>query len=65
MTETFTTILNSINNFEMKEQEGIEALGLEETTFYNSIRADLDRLETAPKIFTIQSILNHSLNYVR
>jgi hypothetical protein len=62
MTETFTTILNSTNAFEMKEQGSIENMGADETNFYNSIRADLDLIEMGPKASTIQNILNHSKN---
>lgn len=62
MNEVFTNILNTTNTFEMKEQDSIENIGLDEYTFYTSIRADLDMIEFGPKSATIQNILNHSQN---
>jgi hypothetical protein len=63
MTETFTSTTNATpNSFDMKEQESIETIGAEETTFYNSIRNDLDLIAIHPKNDTVQNILDHSQN---
>lgn len=64
MTETFTTTNAHINGFDMKEQDSIENIGAEEISFYDSIRADLDKIAFHPKADTVQNILKHSQNYV-
>lgn len=65
MNETFTSINNlPINGFDMKEQESIENIGTEESSFYDSIRYDLDLIAIHPKSDTVQNILNHSQNFV-
>ncbi|RKR80219.1 hypothetical protein BDD43_0315 [Mucilaginibacter gracilis] len=63
MTEIFTTTINSTpNSLKMNEQDTIENIGVDETTFYHSICADLDLMVTNPRFDTVQSILNHSQN---
>lgn len=61
MTETFTSTPNLTAN-SLAEQDNIGTLEPEELNFYDSIRADLDLIESNPNDVTIQNILDHSLS---
>lgn len=63
MTQTFTkTDTSTINVFEMTEPETSTGIGVESDLFYNSIRVELDMIERAPTVGTVQNILDHSQN---
>jgi hypothetical protein len=64
MMDVFTNNLNSpvIDN-EMKEADAIQNVGTDEMLFYNSIRADLQKIQVRPKAETVDRILQYSKNY--
>ena len=64
MMDVFTNNLNSpvIDN-EMKEVDAIQNVGTDEMLFYNSIRADLQKIQVRPKTETVDRILQYSKNY--